>query len=204
MKPNILIAFYSRTGHTQKLAEAIADGVESLGIHSAVLRILPPVRPSWKEAGDSIPDSGPMYATLEDLKSADGLLLGSPTRFGNMAAPVQHFIESASQLWHNNTLINKPAGVFCSTGSLHGGQEATLLSMMTPLLHLGMIPVGIPYSEKDLMETSSGGTPYGASHLAGGKGDKTITQEEKRLAAALGQRVSRIAQSLHPLFHLEA
>jgi NAD(P)H dehydrogenase (quinone) len=145
---------------------------------------------------DAIPASGPPYATLDDLKECAGLILGSPTRFGNMAAPLKYFLDGTAGLWLSGELAGKPAGVFTSTSSLHGGQESTLLSMMLPLLHHGMLMVGVPYTEQDLMETASGGTPYGPSHLAGANSDKAVSEAEKRLCQVLGTRVADVARRL--------
>lgn len=199
-KPYILIVYYSRTGHTQALAENIAEGVESHNCHLARLRALPPVRPSWQTPGNSIPESGFPYASVDDLKFADGLALGSPTRFGNMASSVQYYLESAGSLWHAHDLVNKPAGVFCSTGSQHGGQEHTLWNLIAPLLHMGMIPIGVPYSESALMTTTSGGTPYGPSHVAGANNYNELSSSETQIACAFGKRLSQVAQQLKPLF----
>jgi NAD(P)H dehydrogenase (quinone) len=178
------------------MAEHIARGVESVSQMEAVLRTVPPVSPVTTTASSPVPEDGALYATLEDLKNCDGLALGSPTRFGNMAAPLKHFLDQTSGLWLSGALINKPATVFTSTGSLHGGQETTLVSMMFPLIHHGCLLVGIPYSEVDLNQTKSGGTPYGASHHAGMKGDNAVTDEEKRLCQAQGKRLAMITAQL--------
>jgi NAD(P)H dehydrogenase (quinone) len=163
---------------------------------TARLRTVPPVSAVCEAVEDTIPASGPPYATLDDLRACAGMVLGSPTRFGNMAAPLKYFLDSTSSLWLSGALAGKPAGVFTSTSSLHGGQETTLLSMMLPLLHHGMIIVGVPYTEGDLLSTSTGGTPYGPSHLAGIDSDRPLTEEEKRLCIALGRRVAEIARRL--------
>ncbi|WP_133619001.1 NAD(P)H:quinone oxidoreductase [Hydromonas duriensis] len=194
--PYILVLFYSRSGHTQRLAEFIAQGIESLGCVEARLRTVPPVAVQTDTTLPPVPLDGAPYATLDDLKDCIGLALGSPTRFGNMAAPMKHFIDGTSGLWNSGALIGKPASVFTSTGSLHGGQETTLLTMILPLMHHGMIWVGSPYSNPELMRTSSGGTPYGVSHLAGVKSDRSIDDTEKQLAFAAGQHLARIALKL--------
>ncbi len=196
-KPYILVLYYSRSGATAKLALEIARGIELSGTMEARLRTVPSISPDNAQTAPAIPDEGALYCTQVDLHHCSGLILGSPTRFGNMAAPLKYFIDNTSSLWLNGSLIDKPAAVFTSTGSLHGGQEATLLSMMTPLLHHGMILVGIPYSEADLMSTRSGGTPYGASHVAGSEGLQVITAEEKNLCCALGKRVATLASALN-------
>ena len=191
---NILILYYSQGGSTKAMAEKIAQGVESANCE-AILRTVPNISPNCEKVESNIPDSGAIYVSKEDLKSCDGIILGSPTRFGNMAAPLKYFIDSTSDLWFQGTLINKPAAVFTSTASLHGGQESTLLSMMLPLLHHGALIVGIPYSEPELQNTSSGGTPYGLSHFNGIDSNKPLSAEEITLAKALGRRVADIAQN---------
>ncbi len=171
------------------MARHIARGVDAIdGAESVIRQVTTP-------DSDTVTE-GPPLAAVKDLETCDGIILGSPTRFGNMASPVQHFLEKTSSLWMSGTLAGKPAGVFTSTGSMHGGQEATLLSMMVPLLHHGMIISGIPYTESDLMTTATGGTPYGASHLAGPEGDRDLSEEEKRLCKALGCRVASLAVKL--------
>lgn len=197
--PYILVLYYSRSGSTAQLALEIARGIEQVSGMEARLRTVPSVSPDCEATQPAIPDSGALFCTQEDLQHCSGLVLGSPTRFGNMAAPLKHFIDNTSTLWLNGSLINKPAAVFTSTGSLHGGQETTLLSMMTPLLHHGMVLVGIPYSEPELMHTRSGGTPYGASHVAGSDGTQGLSAEEKSLSAALGKRVATVASALQQL-----
>jgi len=192
----ILVLFYSRHGATHQLAEAICDGVHSVSGCSARLRTVPPVSAVCEATEPAIPTNGPPYADAQDLKACAGLIMGSPTRFGNMAAPMKYFVDQSLNTWISGDLIGKPAAVFTSTGSLHGGQESTLLSMMLPLLHHGMLIVGLPYSEEDLSKTSSGGTPYGASHVAGGAGTNPVTAEEIRLAKALGKRVAQTALQL--------
>jgi NAD(P)H dehydrogenase (quinone) len=200
MAPYILVLYYSRHGATAAMAHDIARGVEQVTGMEARLRTVPPVSPDTEASLEPIPDQGALYCSLEDLRDCSGLVLGSPTRFGNMAAPLKHFLDSTSSLWLNGSLIDKPAAVFTSTGSMHGGQEATLLSMMTPLMHHGMVMVGLPYSEPDLMQTRSGGTPYGASHVAGADNSLSISEEEQRLNQALGKRVANIARALAPQF----
>lgn len=194
--PYILVLFYSRHGHTQRLAEYIAQGIESIGGIEARLRTVPPVATQTTNTIEPIPPSGAPYASLEDLKNSIGLAMGSPTHFGNMAAPLKHFLDNTTPLWMGGDLIGKPASVFTSTGSLHGGQETTLLTMILPLMHHGMVWVGLPYSNAELMNTTSGGTPYGVSHLAGAKGDKTVDDVEKRLAINSGKRLAQTALKL--------
>ncbi len=192
----ILVLYYSRHGNVAEMANHIARGIEASGTCSARLRTVPPVSPDTEASMDDVPDSGPPYATVEDLKECIGLALGSPTRFGNMAAPLKYFLDGTAALWASGSLIGKPAAVFTSTASMHGGQETTLLSMMLPLLHHGMVLLGLPYSEPALTATRSGGTPYGASHLAGPQSDTPLTDEEKKLCHALGKRLADIATSL--------
>lgn len=194
--PNILVLYYSRYGATAQMADHVAQGVESAGVE-ARLRTVPSVSTVCEATEKAVPDDGATYATLDDLKHCDGLVLGSPTRFGNMAAPLKYFLDGTSSLWLSGTLINKPAAVFTSTASMHGGQETTLLSMMLPLMHHGMMILGIPYSEADLVTTKSGGTPYGASHLAGSESKNPVTDEEKRLCKTLGKRIAEIVLKLH-------
>jgi len=192
--PLILILYYSRGGRTAALARQAARGVESAG-GIARLRTVPPVTATTTAVAPPVPPDGPPYAELGDLVEADGLLLGSPTRFGNMAAPLKHFLDSTSELWLSGRLVDKPAGVFTATSSPHGGQESTLLSMQLPLLHHGMLIVGVPYTETALFETRTGGSPYGASHLAT-PWNTALSQDENDVAKALGARVARIAQAL--------
>lgn len=192
----ILVLYYSRHGATAELARSIARGVEEVPGMQARLRTVPEVSAVCEAIADTVPDQGPPYATPEDLKECVGLALGSPTRFGNMAAPLKYFLDGTSPLWLSGTLIGKPAALFTSSSSLHGGQESTLLSMMLPLLHHGMLIVGLPYSEIALLHTQSGGTPYGASHYGGAENDRPISQEEKQLAIALGRRLAQTAQQL--------
>jgi NAD(P)H dehydrogenase (quinone) len=192
----ILVLYYSRTGSTAELARHICRGIESTAGAQARLRTVPPVSAASEAAPAPIPASGPPYATLEDLRSADGLVLGSPTRFGNMAAPLKYFLDSTAPLWLSGALAGKPAGVFTSTQTMHGGQETTLLSMMLPLLHHGMVLVGIPYTERALTDTPAGGSPYGASHVAGRDGAGRLRDEESLLAQSLGRRVAGLALRL--------
>ena len=191
----ILILYYSRGGSVAKLARLLARGVEEAGC-TARLRTVPPVAPVTTLASPPVPESGAPYVEARDLVECDGLLLGSPTRFGIMAAPLKHFIDGLGAEWVSGTLAGKPAAVFTSTGTMHGGQEATLLSMILPLLHHGALVVGIPYTEAALHSTRSGGTPYGASHVAGDENDEPISDEERELALALGRRLGTVARKL--------
>lgn len=192
----ILVIYYSRHGATATLAQSVADGVESVSGCAARLRTVPSVSALHEASAPAVPASGPPYAEPKDLLECAGLVVGSPTRFGNMSAAMKYFIDGSLNAWLAGDLIGKPAGVFTSTGSLHGGQESTLLSMMLPLLHHGMLIVGLPYSEPDLGATQTGGTPYGASHVAGSDGRRPLSDEERRLARALGRRVAEVAQRL--------
>lgn len=193
----ILVLFYSRNGATAKMARQIARGVESVKGATARLRTVPPVSADCEKTAPEVPVEGPPYVQLRDLKECAGLILGSPTRFGNMAAPMKYFLDSTSALWLSGDLIGKPAAVFTSTSTLHGGQESTLLTMMLPLLHQGMLIVGQPYDEPALNNTCSGGTPYGASHVAGvGRTPNALSKDEETLCLALGKRVADIAQKL--------
>ena len=193
--PYILILYYSTHGSTEKMAQQLARGIEAAGLE-AKLRTVPKVSADCEATAPSIPDEGAIYCTQEDLRDCSGLLLGSPTRFGNMAAPLKYFLDGTSTQWLNGNLIGKPAAVFTSTGSMHGGQESTLLSMMLPLLHQGMLITGIPYSEPELMATQTGGTPYGASHLASGNQPSMLTDDETALCRALGKRLAMLVQKL--------
>lgn len=193
---SILILYYSRNGATRKLAELIAQGVESISGCEARLRTVPPVSTVTEATEPDIPKEGAPYVELRDLEECAGLALGSPTRFGNMAAPLKYFLDGTSAQWLSGALAGKPACVFTSTGSLHGGQEATLLSMMIPLLHHGMLIVGLPYTRPELMTTSSGGTPYGASHWAGSNGTFPLSEDTRLLAVALGKRLAETATRL--------
>src|SRR5690349_1566719 len=190
--PDILVLFYSHTGAVKQMAHAVARGVESVPGANARLRTVPKVSTLAEAVEPDIPPSGPPYVELSDLQECSGLALGSPTRFGNMAAPLKYFLDGTGGMWLNGTLAGKPAAVFTSTGTLHGGQETTLLSMMLPLLHHGMVMVGLPYTEPDLSSTSSGGTPYGASHHAGQTGGQPITEHERRLCIALRSEERRV------------
>lgn len=194
--PSILILYYSRYGSVKQLAQYIARGVESVDGMEACLRTVPSVSPNTEASEPAIPDSGAPYATLDDLKNCAGLALGSPTRFGNMAAPMKYFLDTASSVWLSGSTVNKPAAVFSSTSTMHGGQETTLISMMLPLFHLGFMVMGIPYTEADLNTTQSGGTPYGATHVAGADGKRPVTEEEQRLCFALGKRLAETAKKL--------
>jgi len=194
--PDILVLYYSRHGNVAAMARAVANGVGRVAGMHARIRTVPAVSTVCEATEDSIPDQGPPYATLEDLRECAGLALGSPTRFGNMAAALKYFLDGTSSHWLSGTLVGKPAAVFTSTSTLYGGQESTLLSMMLPLLHHGMLLLGIPYSETDLVNTSSGGTPYGASHWAGTDSRRALSEEEKRLCVALGQRLAQTAADL--------
>jgi NAD(P)H dehydrogenase (quinone) len=193
---DILVLYYSRHGATRLLAEAVASGIEGVDGAQARVRTVPPVSPVVATAAPPVPASGAPYVELSDLVECAGLALGSPTRFGSMAAPLKHFLDSTSGLWLSGRLAGKPAALFTSTSSMHGGQEATLLSMMLPLLHHGMLVLGIPYTEPDLDGTTSGGTPYGASHLGRHGAPVVLTNEERRLAVALGARLARTALAL--------
>ena len=193
---DILVLYYSRTGATRLLAEAIAQGIDQVDGTQARLRTVPPVAAIVETAAAAVPPEGAPYVELRDLDECGGLALGSPTRFGNMAAPLKHFIDSTSSEWLSGTLAGKPAAVFTSTTSMHGGQESTLLSMMLPLLHQGMLVLGVPYTEPDLMTTASGGTPYGASHVAPHGAPVRLSDEERRLAVALGSRLATAALRL--------
>ncbi len=192
----ILVLYYSRHGSTAELAQQVCRGVESIVPMRARLRTVPPVRADIDRIAPAVPDAGPPFATQEDLAQCAGLILGSPTRFGNMAAPLKHFIDGTASLWMSGALAGKPAAVFTSTQSMHGGQESTLLSMMLPLLHHGMLILGLPYSEPALLQTASGGTPYGASHVAGQTAQARLTTSEAELARALGARVAAVAARL--------
>jgi NAD(P)H dehydrogenase (quinone) len=191
----ILVLYYSRHGATAEMARQIARGIEEAGVE-ARLRTVPAVSTVCEATEDSIPTEGAPYASLDDLKECAGLALGSPTRYGNMAAALKYYLDGTSPLWMSGALIGKPAAVFTSTASLHGGQETTLLSMMLPLLHHGMLMLGLPYSETDLLHTRSGGTPYGPSHLAGPDSKLPLTEEEKRLCRALGKRLGDTTATL--------
>ncbi|WP_250461886.1 NAD(P)H:quinone oxidoreductase [Microbulbifer litoralis] len=192
----ILVLYYSRGGTTARMAVELARGVESAGV-AARLRTVPAVSPDTEASLPPVPDAGAPYCTQDDLRHCAGLLLGSPTRFGNMAAPLRYFFDQTSDMWLDGSLAGKPAGAFTSTGSLHGGQETTLVSMMLPLLHHGMVIAGIPYSEAALMHTRSGGTPYGASHWSGGNNGE-LSEDEITLCRAQGKRIGGLARALSP------
>ncbi len=192
----VLVLYYSRHGATAEMARLVARGVDSVAGCTARVRTVPPVSTECEATQPEIPDSGPPYASLDDLKQCAGLALGSPTRFGNMAAPLKYFLDSTSSLWLSGELVGKPAGVFTSTASLHGGQETTLLSMMLPLLHHGMLIVGVPYTETAVLKTRSGGTPYGPSHLAGTDGKLPLTEDEKTICTSLGRRLAETSRLL--------
>ncbi len=195
MSDYLLVLYFSRDGATAEMARLVARGAEEGGLE-ARLRTVPPVSADCEATGPAVPESGAPYATMDDLADCAALALGSPTRFGNMAAPLKYFFDNSSGLWMKGALSGKPAGVFTSTGSMHGGQETTLLSMMLPLLHHGMLISGLPYSEPDLAQTRDGGTPYGPSHVAGIDGKLPLTQVEKNLCQALGRRLAHLAKAL--------
>lgn len=194
----VLVLYYSRGGSVAALARQVARGIGEVEGMSARLRTVPPVAPQTETAMPPVPDTGAPYVSHADLRECSGLAIGSPTRFGNMAAPMKHFLDGLGTEWANGTLIGKPAGVFTSTATMHGGQESTLLSMMVPLLHHGCVICGIPFSEPRLSSTTSGGTPYGPSHVAGGEGDPTLTDDESELARAFGRRLATLARRLAP------
>lgn len=194
---NILVLYYSRHGATKAMAQHIARGIESVTGAQALLRTVADISHVCEQTAPDIPESGSVYASLADLKNCDGLALGSPTHFGNMAAPLKYFIDNSTEAWFSGALINKPAAVFTSTGSMHGGQETTLLSMMLPLLHHGMLILGLPSSEASLRTTQTGGTPYGASHLS--HNQSTLSKDEKTLCFALGARLAHSAIRLKKL-----
>jgi NAD(P)H dehydrogenase (quinone) len=193
---SILVLYYSRQGATHRMAELIAQGIESIPGCEARLRTVPAVSTVAEATEPEVPPSGPPYVELRDLEQCAALALGSPTRFGNMAAPLKYFLDGSSTQWLSGALAGKPACVFTSTGSLHGGQESTLLSMMIPLLHHGMLLLGLPYTHPALMTTASGGTPYGASHWAGANGERPLSEDTRLLAIALGKRLAETALKL--------
>ncbi len=192
----ILVLYYSRYGAVRQMAHLIARGIEQVPGVAARIRTVPEVSAACESIEKSVPDSGAPYAELKDLEECCGLALGSPTRFGNMAAPLKYFLDSTSALWLKGVLAGKPAAVFTSTSSMHGGQETTLISMMLPLLHHGTMLLGLPYTEPELISTASGGTPYGASHVAGATSDRAISEDEKKLCIALGKRLAETAVKL--------
>ena len=196
--PYVLVLYYSRNGATARMAQLIARGVELAGggKMEARLRTVPAVSTVTEATAPAVPETGAVFCTEDDLRHCAGLIVGSPTRFGNMAAPMKYFIDGTSALWLSGALINKPAAVFTSTSTMHGGQESTLLSMLNPLLHHGMVVCGLPFSEPQLTETRSGGTPYGASHVAGAKGERKVDEDEAALCVALGKRVATLALKL--------
>ncbi len=197
IKPYVLVLYYSRSGAVMQLAQYIARGVEHVNGIEARMRTVPPVSATCEAVDKVVPDAGAPYATLDDLRGCSGLALGSPTRFGNMAAPMKYFLDGTSELWLAGDLVNKPASVFSSSASMHGGQETTLTSMMLPLLHHGMIFLGVPYTEPALNTTQTGGTPYGVTHVAGVGNDQPLSQDEMTLAKRLGERLGRIALQMH-------
>lgn len=192
----VLVLYYSRNGSTAELARHVARGVESVAGARARVRTVPAVAPVTQAAEPAVPESGAPYATHEDLRECDGMVMGSPTRFGNMAAPLKYFLDGTASLWLNGALDRKPAGVFTSTSSMHGGQESTLLAMMLPLLHHGMVIVGLPFTAEAMNRTRTGGTPYGASHLAARKTETPLSDDERELAQLLGRRVAEAAVAL--------
>lgn len=192
----VLVLYYSRHGSTAKMAKLIARGVEGIDGVEAILRTVPEISEVCEAVEKQVPDAGAPYVSLDELKKCDALALGSPGRFGNMAAPLKYFIEKTSSQWLSGSLVGKPAGVFTSTSSLHGGQESTLLSMMIPLLHHGMLISGLPYTESELLTTSTGGTPYGPTHVAGEKSDLALSDEEKALCMVLGKRLAMLSKLL--------
>jgi len=194
--PEVLVLYYSATGSVRALAQSVARGVDSVAGMRARVRTVPKVAPVVEQAAPAVPPEGAPYVERRDLEECVALALGSPTRFGNMAAPLKYFIDGLGAEWSKGTLAGKPAAVFSSTSTMHGGQEATLLAMMLPLLHHGMLIVGIPYTEPDLNTTRSGGTPYGATHVSGTANDRPVNDEESRLAFALGKRLATVAKRL--------
>ena len=194
--PDVLIVYYSRNGSVARLARHVARGVGEVDGRQARLRTVPPVAAVTATAAPPVPDSGAPYVEPQDLRDCAGLLIGSPTRFGNMAAPLKHWIDGLGGDWASGTLVGKPAGAFTSSSTMHGGQESTLLSMMLPLLHPGCVIAGIPFTEPQLNTTRSGGTPYGASHVAGVRDDQPVDDDEAHLARALGRRIAQLAARL--------
>lgn len=192
----ILVLYYSQYGAVRQMAQIVARGIEAVDGTMARVRTVPKVSAVTEAVAATVPDAGAPYAELRDLKECVGLALGSPTRFGNMAAPLKYFLDSTSSLWLNGTLAGKPAAVFTSSSTMHGGQETTLVGMMMPLLHHGMLLVGLPYTEPELNSTATGGTPYGASHVAGPASDRPLSEDEKKLCFALGKRLAAAALKL--------
>lgn len=195
-QPYILVLYYSHKGSVEAMASQMALGIESNGMEARI-RTLPSVSADTQASIESIPDSGPLYCTEDDLRNCSGLILGSPVRFGNMAASVKYFLDGTTNLWLTGELVNKPAAVFTSSASMHGGQESTLLSMMLPLFHHGMVIAGIPYTAPELNNTSTGGTPYGVSHYAGKNNSSELSQDEKTLCQIQGKRIASLAQSIN-------
>jgi len=193
---NILVLYYSRHGATRRLAELIAEGVESIPHCNAILRTVPAISTVCEATQPSIPEDGSPYVEYSDLENCDGLALGSPSRFGNMASAMKYFWDGSTAQWLSGALSGKPACVFTSSGSLHGGQETTLISMMLPLMHHGMLMLGLPYTNPELSSTTTGGTPYGVSHFAGGSGQHPISKDEHQLAIEQGKRLATIAKQL--------
>lgn len=196
MTPYILVLYYSLNGNTAKMANEVARGIEMVEGIEAMVRTVPAVSAKTETIDAKVPSSGPPYATIDELKNCAGLALGSPTRFGNMSAALKYFLDGTGGLWQSGALINKPAGCFTSTASLHGGQETTILSMQLPLIHQGMIMVGVPYSETELFLTKGGGTPYGPSHMAGSDSNNPVSESEKIICRALGKRIATLALKL--------
>jgi len=192
----ILVLYYSRHGSVKKMAEIISRGVESIDGVQARIRSVPPVSTVCEATESAVPSEGAPYVTHDDLKECAGIILGSPARFGSIAAPLKYFLETTGSLWLSGTMVNKPAAVFTSSSSMHGGQETALLSMIVPLLHHGAVIAGLPYTDPDLLQTHSGGTPYGASHVSGTNSDLPLTDEEKRLCTQLGKRIATLANQL--------
>lgn len=193
---NILVLYYSQGGAVKEMAQVIARGIESVNGAKARIRTVPKVSANCEATEAEVPSSGAPYVELQDLEECAGLALGSPTRFGNMAAPMKYFLDGTTSLWLKGAMIGKPAAVFTSSGSMHGGNETTLLTMMLPLLHHGMLMVGLPYSEPSLSSTTTGGTPYGASHIGGAMDDRPLSDDEKKLCLALGKRLAETALKL--------
>jgi len=193
---DILVLYYSHTGAVREMARAIAHGVQSVAGIGARMRTVPKVSAVCEAVEPAIPDAGAPYVELRDLEECGGLALGSPTRFGNMAAPLKYFLDGTGGLWLRGTMSGKPAAVFTSTATQHGGQETTLLSMLLPLLHHGMLIVGLPYTEPELTSTATGGSPYGATHVAGSGADRPLSEEERRLCIALGRRLAQVVVKL--------
>jgi len=193
---DILVLYYSQGGAVKEMAQVIARGIESVNGAKARIRTVPKVSANCEATEAEVPSSGAPYVELQDLEECIGLALGSPTRFGNMAAPMKYFLDGTTSLWLKGAMIGKPAAVFTSSGSMHGGNETTLLTMMLPLLHHGMLMVGLPYSEPALSSTTTGGTPYGASHIGGAMNDRPISEDEKKLCLALGKRLAETALKL--------